>query len=469
MTTRILTLLCLMILTNFGHSQQFELVKKNKTLFTNEPILFNLTNDSDLPKIFHITLEDARGNYALNHLVFVESSNYYGELNINKSVSTGTYLLRCRYPDRESDIYSNEIQVVNLRTFSSDAIIENDEINTSKSERTLFNPALIEGVVLTKGQPTSDEPVIVLQSRGETELFEYSRVDSSGFFQFEALIFGESQLFFCIPDDVTNSYQIELTGISYKSEETDDLIPFSGGMIDIPVDSLKKHLILQNFEEELDIDQKPQFELLKMDKVIAISDYQNMADTRTFVKEAVPFKKLRSKGDQTSLRLLNFENNLHFKNEALYMIDGFIVKNFDQILELELDDIENFKTANKSSRNSGLLGRFSRNGLLAVTTHAKDYLPSDGLLVEVIGMKGVKKNVGRYESNLANASPTENNAYSDFLLQRARANEKVLFELTRGEINLLLNILSTNEFNLPQAGKTELSRIKSILESLLNQ
>ncbi|AMM51136.1 hypothetical protein TH61_08020 [Rufibacter sp. DG15C] len=110
---------------------------------------------------------------------------------------------------------------------------------------------------------------------------------------------------------------------------------------------------------------------LHMDKTFKLDQYIDFASTESAIQEVTSNLRLSKQKGKFQLRILYTDQftKYFFKEEPLYLVDGVMVKDIDEILQLDPKDLESIQLAWKTetlSRNN--LDQLAWNGIFLVNT-----------------------------------------------------------------------------------------------------
>ncbi|PVY44217.1 hypothetical protein [Pontibacter virosus] len=126
---------------------------------------------------------------------------------------------------------------------------------------------------------------------------------------------------------------------------------------------------------------------LPADRVFKLDDYVAFQDVEEAIREVTTNLRMRKKKGRQTVRLLyvSSETKRMMKGEPLYLLDGVILENMDEIMELDLNDIASIEIAwSEEKLYAGNLGRLVDNGMFAIYTksgEARERLKEKGLPV----------------------------------------------------------------------------------------
>ncbi|WP_255594253.1 hypothetical protein [Pontibacter sp. HSC-14F20] len=126
---------------------------------------------------------------------------------------------------------------------------------------------------------------------------------------------------------------------------------------------------------------------LPADRVFKLDEYVAFQDVEEAIREATTnLRMLKKKGKQT-VRLLYVAPGTKrmMKEEPLYLLDGVMLENMDEIMALDLNDIASIEIAwSEEKLYAGNLGRLVDNGMFAIYTksgEARERLKEKGMPV----------------------------------------------------------------------------------------
>ena len=134
----------------------------------------------------------------------------------------------------------------------------------------------------------------------------------------------------------------------------------------------------------------PGTSLLSADEIYNTADFSNMIDVEEFLKEVVPFTRLRKTKNGLSIRILN-ENKVYYEQEPVYMIDGWLSYDQDAALDIpikEIKRIELFRSTTALREQFGVLGNA---GVISFYTTNKQKRPEGVNAENIVGFNGLSK------------------------------------------------------------------------------
>lgn len=126
---------------------------------------------------------------------------------------------------------------------------------------------------------------------------------------------------------------------------------------------------------------------LPADRVFKLDDYVAFQDVEEAIREVSTNLRMRKKKGKQTVRLLyvSAETKRMMKEEPLYLLDGVMLENMDEIMALDLNDIASIEIAwSEEKLYAGNLGRLVDNGMFAIYTksgEARERLREKGLPV----------------------------------------------------------------------------------------
>lgn len=344
-------------------------------------------------KLLKLVLEDSTGDVVISKLLLVKKGvklNSY--FVIPDGIPSGAYVLSCN--DLTNSIvdqgHLSTIHVLNPKTFDKAHVASNTSTVRAESKNRTYsvNPIQIKGVLTLNNEGVNNEPVI-LQSRGQTNRITYSVTDSLGEFNFYDSLFGENEIMIGTANYLVD-FDIKLSNLNYiKNTEKVDFKPYKlpKSFLD-DTDILKDVILKMNYSnyvlKELSVDRIN----INFDKTVILDEYMAFSSIYETIKELIPLKKIKKSENELSIFLLNDVNNNYHKKEPLFLIDGFIVYSFNEILDLDVSEVHKIETAYKFHNNFNTLGRIGQHGVLSVTTLKGDYVPKNGgIYLQVSGLE----------------------------------------------------------------------------------
>ncbi len=361
--------------------------------YNNETIDFTIYShgtilESNERHIFRITLEDSDGEYLINHLTLVRNDDFSGSFLLPEETITGTYILRCQDLNLGLEIFNQYFSIINLRTYRED--LDKKEccptLDPLKNVKTASkDPLEIRGHLRSEnGQPVGGIP-ITFQSRGDTEEFRYTRTGENGEFRFNNPLYGNNEIYIKTTD--RNPFIEIIDDSPYYNSSSGILNPYPLDARFIENIDLAQLVISYNYMAKSEITDELSDPLFYFDDVIIVDDYVPMLTSEETIMELVPYLKVKkSKKRGYSIHLLDFTDNMFHKGEPLILIDGFLVESVDQIFQLDVDDLEKISVVYNSFNNTGVIGEYGLYGLISVETRQGNYIPDEGLHLEVKGL-----------------------------------------------------------------------------------
>ncbi|MDO6390563.1 hypothetical protein Q4E40_10535 [Pontibacter sp. BT731] len=126
---------------------------------------------------------------------------------------------------------------------------------------------------------------------------------------------------------------------------------------------------------------------LPADRVFKLDEYVAFQDVEEAIREVSTNLRMRKKKGRQTVRLLyvSSETKRMMKEEPLYLLDGVMLENMDEIIALDLNDIASIEIAwSEEKLYAGNLGRLVDNGMFAIYTksgEARERLKEKGLPV----------------------------------------------------------------------------------------
>lgn len=382
----ILLLLSIFFSSVKANTDQLEFLfnKEKPVYYNNELMEFKIVIPEELIKtersiVCELSIQDANGTDVLKKLIYLEQSNFVSTIKIPANIVSGKYLLYCSLVNEKfskAHTYQTEIYFVNIETYSAGKSEKNpDDVTINYKRKSSVNPLTISGKVVSKTSQPLVNPIVILQSRGVTELFTYTKADGNGRFNFNIPFFGDNEISFHIVGAEKNEYAIEIMKFPYPLKNNKIKIqPYR--IIDgiLNDEDLKNQIIKNSFDTNDAVQKNKKTEYyIKFDKTVYVKDYVELPTTLDIVKEIVPLKKIRKRKEEIKIFLLNGTSNSYFKKEPLILIDGFIVNDFEDVLDLKTDQIESISTSYYANDNFSKLGRYCRYGILAISTKSNNY------------------------------------------------------------------------------------------------
>jgi hypothetical protein len=244
---------------------------------------------------------------------------------------------------------------------------------------------ILQGTVSDKNGHPSAYASIILTSKGELPLFQYTSSDAKGNFS--------------LPIDIENTTDATITALS-SSDKNEDLViktsanktDLSSVKINLPIamspfkNYYVQKLITSRIEEQYKVFDstksfspsekkkiKNEFEI-SANTLIELSKFQSFSTMKEVIQEIVPGFKFKKVKDVLELRLLDLNRKIYYKDEPLYFIDNTCVPNLDYILDLDPSIVENVVVIG-DPHNLRDFGPLALNGIFAIHTIERNYLP----------------------------------------------------------------------------------------------
>ena len=188
----------------------------------------NALKNVEYPIASKLVIQDSVGNNIIEKLLYIERPKFESSIKIPDNIVSGKYILYCGIIDEKFsnvNVHQSEIYFINIKTFKKrkTGSSANDMIG-GFNEESYKNPAAIVGTVLPNNNNTLDHTLVVMQSRGDTEVFEYTLVDDSGNFQFSNPFFGRNEIYFLIIGSTYDDYSLQLKQIPYSLNKGKQLV-----------------------------------------------------------------------------------------------------------------------------------------------------------------------------------------------------------------------------------------------------
>ena len=123
-------------------------------------------------------------------------------------------------------------------------------------------------------------------------------------------------------------------------------LPYNEGIQEAILKSRKRKLFQQVFELE-DVAQYPPTSpsrfSLNPDQRFLADDYIAFGSFLDFMRETV-YIRVKGKEPNQSIRLLNQDRNLYFKDPPLFMVDGYITRDQEAVLDIPWREVETSRT-----------------------------------------------------------------------------------------------------------------------------
>lgn len=374
---------------------KFSLDRESLLYYNGEYMYFTITmpdvlRNVEYPLTCKLVIQDSVGTNVIEKLLYIENYKFNSFIKISDDIITGKYMLYCGIINVEFSnikMHHSEIFFINLKTFYQFEMGRSSNNIIAKYNREFFKkPVEIKGKVLVNDRQNLDKLIVVMQSRGDMELFEYTSVNSNGNFQFDIPIFGCNEIYFLVIGNHDEVYNLRLLEFPYALNKKPITIkPFLLPQKYLNLDSVRKSLVKFNYTLNDSGPVKLNFKkYINFDKTIFIDDYIALPTTFDIVKEIIPLKKIKKK----QIFLINKKSNSYFNQPPLFLIDGFIASSFQDILALDQTEIESISMSYSRTANFLLMGRFTRYGILSVTTKKNNHYPKSG---EVFTFEGLMK------------------------------------------------------------------------------
>lgn len=153
--------------------------------------------------------------------------------------------------------------------------------------------------------------------------------------------------------------------------------------------SQKRKIIMDIFSIDND---EAEFELgsdktfIKADKTYAPRDFIRFSDTRDFINEVVSFLKLRRDGDDPIYRVLLERNKLGTGHPLLFL-NGHMVSNIVELLNIELTKIERIDLYRKENSLNAQFSSFGKSGVVAFYTKDATIRPVSSAPISIDGLE----------------------------------------------------------------------------------
>lgn len=343
-------------------------------------------------KIIRIKIVDSVNNVAASKMVIVKNNKFNGSIRIPNYLKSGIYVLISEDIINPNYFNFEPINIISPTTFDEQDIssqVKLFQYHPSSRPTNIKNNLSITGKVNSDNQPLQSQ-VVVLQSRGGTNKYAYTLTNESGMFTFYDSLWGLNELNFSLVNNSGNEYSISIENMPYETVNSADIVfkPYKlSSELNNSIDELKKIVIDYNDYGKIKPPPIIFKSIIAFDKNFVLEEYISMPTTLETIKELVPLKKIRSKKGRNYLYLLNDFNNSYFKSEPVYLIDGFIVDNFDEILQIDIKNIKSIHSSFKLNNRNLYLGPIAEHGIFAIITHNGNYIPQNGQYLQTIGIE----------------------------------------------------------------------------------
>ena len=118
------------------------------------------------------------------------------------------------------------------------------------------------------------------------------------------------------------------------------------------------------------------------DVTYEVATYSSMLNLEEFLREVIPFIKIKSKKGKPTITMFNEQKN-YTKNNPVYIVDGWLTYNQASVLAIPIASIETvqlFRTTNTLKNQFGILGN---NGVIGITTKTKKPVVVNQLIDEL--------------------------------------------------------------------------------------
>jgi hypothetical protein len=112
------------------------------------------------------------------------------------------------------------------------------------------------------------------------------------------------------------------------------------------------------------------------DHLVEPDNYNSFPNMPETLKEIVPGLILKDKKGVYSLRVLDIQRKLYFKDEPVYFIDGLLFTSNDIFLKLDPSTVQTIEVYGRPDKLARF-GNFGRNGVIAAYTRNGDFYPAD--------------------------------------------------------------------------------------------
>lgn len=124
------------------------------------------------------------------------------------------------------------------------------------------------------------------------------------------------------------------------------------------------------------------------DATYRVADYANMTSLEEFLREVIPFIKIKNRGGAPNIRMFNEEKVFTTEN-PFYLIDNWLTDDQTLALNIPINDIEVvdlFRETQTLKEQFGVLGKY---GIIAIRTKQKKYSPDLQKQSNVVKTSGV--------------------------------------------------------------------------------
>ncbi|ADR22863.1 hypothetical protein MATR_32900 [Marivirga tractuosa] len=379
--------------TTYCEELKFAITNQQNMLIAGGEMDFEVvsTDANTIPSIY-VEIVDAADNRLQAEAFLVEETPYQNTITLSSNLKSGKYLLNVFNLEDNSIISSEAITIINLREFSLKNVQGSKELDLTEHSGSIHSnfsfKQNLKGIVRSAGEPQKSISVF-MQCNGDDNLFRISKTDENGLFEFKPTIFGTNEVYFDQLDGKLENISIEIINNDYEkllSVKDIEPSPFHSKKL-TEIDSVTIKNLVKNYADNLTggQDRKNLGKDFIIDESIVAADYFTLASTEEFISELVPYKKIKNKKNDTRLYLLNKFTSSYFKNEPLFIIDGFIVPDFETILDIKIENLESIDVSYSSQDNLQFFGELAFYGVIQLNTKEGTFRPESGKLIKVKG------------------------------------------------------------------------------------
>lgn len=254
----------------------------------------------------------------------------------------------------------------------------------SKGEGVAFSNKIVGRIITSETQNKNER--VFLQSFGDTNLIRLANTDSDGLFEFNVDLFGINEIMIASSDKNRGDYSIELIHNPYDqfSKNGNSVVAKpSKRNAALSKDDLKILMIKyanKIIEKEDDIDN------IFFDTEIKADDYKSLSSVEEFVRELVPFKRLRNTGGESRIFLLDKRTSTYYKEEPLIMVNGWVVTELEQIFNIGIEKLKSVEIGYAGNRYIGNYGSLALHGIINFNTNDPDFYPQNRYLETITGL-----------------------------------------------------------------------------------
>lgn len=130
-----------------------------------------------------------------------------------------------------------------------------------------------------------------------------------------------------------------------------------------------------------------QISFVKPDKSYAPEDFIRFSDTEDFINEVATFMKLRKADNNKFTVQVMMERNVLAEYQPAMFLNGFMLTDFQEILDLDLDQISRMDVYRKERTILKQFKTLGRNGVVAIYTKDSRIRPKSGNKIQLAGFQ----------------------------------------------------------------------------------